>query len=326
MAKNNNLKDFLTGVAEAIRTKKGTTDLINPQDFESEISGISTEKPEQEKTVNLNMAEGNQVIEPEVGNVLSKVTVNKPATLIPNNIKEGVSIGGVEGTFVGEKPEQEKSITVTENGTQEVTPDEGKVLSKVTVVTEIETGGGGNQPVMNAPTISLSGRQLKMTNPSTNGNFFSKFKIFVDNALKSSQTETTIDLYSYFNEDGTYNLAAKCSGTNFQDSALSSSVSYTKFTPTGGVVWNGNATQLSEGKQSLAATSIGNYALFGGGYSGSYSSVVDAYDTSLTRTIPTALSQSRSLLAATTIGNYALFGGGSLSDGRSNVVDVYTVQ
>ena len=36
MAKNNNLTDFLTGVADAIRTKKGTSGLINPQDFESE--------------------------------------------------------------------------------------------------------------------------------------------------------------------------------------------------------------------------------------------------------------------------------------------------
>ena len=42
MAKNNNLTDFLTGVADAIRTKKGTTDLINPQDFESEIASIET--------------------------------------------------------------------------------------------------------------------------------------------------------------------------------------------------------------------------------------------------------------------------------------------
>lgn len=41
MAKNNNLTDFLTGVADAIRTKKGTSDLINPQDFESEISSIA---------------------------------------------------------------------------------------------------------------------------------------------------------------------------------------------------------------------------------------------------------------------------------------------
>lgn len=41
MAKNNNLTDFLTAVAGAIRTKKGTTELINPQNFESEIASIS---------------------------------------------------------------------------------------------------------------------------------------------------------------------------------------------------------------------------------------------------------------------------------------------
>ena len=42
MAKNNNLKDFVTGIASAIREKKGTTELINPQDFENEIRTIQT--------------------------------------------------------------------------------------------------------------------------------------------------------------------------------------------------------------------------------------------------------------------------------------------
>jgi hypothetical protein len=42
MAKNNNLTDFLTDVANAIRTKKGTTALINPQDFSSEIASIES--------------------------------------------------------------------------------------------------------------------------------------------------------------------------------------------------------------------------------------------------------------------------------------------
>ena len=42
MAKNNNLTDFLTGVADAIRAKKGTSSPINPQDFESEIENIQT--------------------------------------------------------------------------------------------------------------------------------------------------------------------------------------------------------------------------------------------------------------------------------------------
>ena len=40
MAKNNNLTDFLTDVADAIRAKKGTTEKINPQDFSSEIAAI----------------------------------------------------------------------------------------------------------------------------------------------------------------------------------------------------------------------------------------------------------------------------------------------
>lgn len=40
MAKNNNLTDFLTDVADAIRQKKGTSASINPQDFSKEIKGI----------------------------------------------------------------------------------------------------------------------------------------------------------------------------------------------------------------------------------------------------------------------------------------------
>lgn len=40
MAKNNNLTDFLTDVADAIRAKKGTTEPINPQDFSVEIASI----------------------------------------------------------------------------------------------------------------------------------------------------------------------------------------------------------------------------------------------------------------------------------------------
>lgn len=40
MAKDNNIQDFLTDVANAIRDKKGTSDLINPQDFSNEIASI----------------------------------------------------------------------------------------------------------------------------------------------------------------------------------------------------------------------------------------------------------------------------------------------
>lgn len=52
---------------------------------------------------NLSMAEGNQVIEFDVDDDVSSVivTINKPKTMIPDNIKEGVNIGGVLGSYVG---------------------------------------------------------------------------------------------------------------------------------------------------------------------------------------------------------------------------------
>ena len=40
MAKTNNLTDFLTNIADAIRTAEGSTDAINPQDFEAKITAL----------------------------------------------------------------------------------------------------------------------------------------------------------------------------------------------------------------------------------------------------------------------------------------------
>ena len=42
MAKTDNLTDFLTDLADAIREKKGITSAINPQDFSSEIASIES--------------------------------------------------------------------------------------------------------------------------------------------------------------------------------------------------------------------------------------------------------------------------------------------
>ena len=85
------------------------------------------------------------------------------------------------------------------------------------------------------------------------------------------------------------------------------------------------APDLSVGRARLAATAVGDYALFGGGYVSSNESViVDAYSSSLTRSTPTVLSSERDELAATTVGGYALFGGGGDGDYGSSRVDAYS--
>ena len=91
-------------------------------------------------------------------------------------------------------------------------------------------------------------------------------------------------------------------------------------------------TTLSVARRELSATTVGTFALFCGGdvstssSSLTHSNVTDAYDETLTRSVPTALNTARSELVATTIGDYALIGGGYLSSkGVSAVVDAYTV-
>ena len=56
-------------------------------------------KEEEAKEVDLAMASGNQTITPTSGKTLSQVVVKKPATMLPENIKKDVNIGGVTGTL-----------------------------------------------------------------------------------------------------------------------------------------------------------------------------------------------------------------------------------
>ena len=88
----------------------------------------------------------------------------------------------------------------------------------------------------------------------------------------------------------------------------------------------------SNSRGGASATSIGDYALFAGGYTHSDSnytanSGVDAYNNNLVKSSPDGLSNGRFFSAATSIGEYALFGGGSARTGNTfyNTVDAYTL-
>ena len=95
---------------------------------------VQPAKPEQAKTVDLNMATGNQTVLPDEDMTLSSATIIKPDTMIPENIKVGVNIGGVVGAAPTPKVEQTKTVDLDMAvGNQTISPDEGKVLSSVVV-------------------------------------------------------------------------------------------------------------------------------------------------------------------------------------------------
>lgn len=86
-------------------TENGTTEVTPDTGYDglSKVT-ITTNVPSsggetEEVTVDLSMADGNQVITPSAGKSISKATVTKPSTLIPANIKKDVVIGGVTGTL-----------------------------------------------------------------------------------------------------------------------------------------------------------------------------------------------------------------------------------
>lgn len=116
--------------------------------------GGGSDIPEAEKTVALDMISGDQVITPDKGTTLKKVTVKKPSGLIPANIVSGVDIGGVIGT--------------------------------ATVSAE--------SPQLNKLTLTRSDDTMTITNPATNGSFVQKFRIYNKGALLKEQTGTTFSL------------------------------------------------------------------------------------------------------------------------------------
>lgn len=87
-----------------------------------------------EKTVELSLADGDQTVEPDEGTLLSKVTIEKPETLLPENVRNGVEVAGVTGEFIGDTEEATVELALAD-GNQVVSPSaDGKVISKVTIV------------------------------------------------------------------------------------------------------------------------------------------------------------------------------------------------
>lgn len=177
-------------VLEDVEATSNNADGITPSDGYSGIGRVIVNVPipeSEEKTVDLNMSSGNQVINPSTNKVMSKVTVNKPATLLSQNIKKDVAIGGITGTLEPKRTEQEKTVTVTENGTQTVTPDSEKTLSKVTVITNVPSDKKEEQE----KTVSITANGTSTVQPDS-GKVLSK--VTINTNVQPNLEEKTVNV------------------------------------------------------------------------------------------------------------------------------------
>ena len=83
----------------------------------------------------------------------------------------------------------------------------------------------------------------------------------------------------------------------------------------GELVYYGNLGTMSQGlsaaRQYFTATSVGDYAVFAGGYGSAYSAIatVDAFSSSLVRTVPSAMTYQQDHNASATVNDIAMFAG-----------------
>ena len=171
MAKNDNLTDFVTDIADTLRTalKQDSTHKINPQAFSGIITEIANGSTIETEDITITPSETVQEVTRTEGKYINKVTVNPIQTesldvvptqssqaiqspqgkyyknvnvsavtsaidsnITPTNIRAGVSILGVQGNLEPDKPNQTKTVD-SSTETQVVRADTGYELESVTV-------------------------------------------------------------------------------------------------------------------------------------------------------------------------------------------------
>lgn len=185
------------------------------------------------ETVTVTPTKSTQTKTPSSGKVgFSQVTVNPipDEYIIPSGSQNITTNGTYDVTSKASvvvnvdtaKPEQTKTVTITENGTITITPDSGKVLTAVTVTTNVQA----EKPTLNAPAIALNGSTITITD-NLNGNFVTEYEVYDNGTIFLTTTSKTFDLANYIYTSGNHAIKVKAKGTNFNTSPESNTVTWT---------------------------------------------------------------------------------------------------
>ena len=181
MARIDNLTNFLTDVAGAIKTKKGSQTAIQAANFDTEILNLPVQGIYQNKVISptLNL----QTITPDSGyDALSSVTINAVTSAIDaniqaGNIKNNVNILGVIGNYEGSGggSGDVKLFETIEDMQADTNPEDGDLaivynteLSDLTATTEFQKAIFPKTVVLSSATSG--NRAIEFRIDPTNGN------------------------------------------------------------------------------------------------------------------------------------------------------------
>lgn len=113
-------------------TYEGIETVTFNTDKDGETATYTHGKAVDEEPVTLDLSKGNQTVTPADGDFMKKAVIQKPEGLLPENIKKGVEIAGVEGEMVGTGVSKEVELNLAE-GDQTVQADEDTLMSEVVI-------------------------------------------------------------------------------------------------------------------------------------------------------------------------------------------------
>ena len=201
------------------------------------VTGKDGTVPEQKNLSNLAAAIDSIQVLPTLTNEGTATDLAKGKQLI--NSSGGIVTGSYEELVLP---------TLTNEGTAaDLVKGKQLINSNGEVVIGSYDPSSSQLPQLNSVSIAKSGNNINITNPSTNGNFVVRYKVYANGELKNEQSVMTFDLLSL--DPNKYAIRVRAKGNYFNDSLDSNTVDVRVFN----IVYN-----LTDINASINTTKITN--------------------------------------------------------------------